>query len=828
MAVQFNISSLNAACKGKLWKEGNSETQISKLLIDSRKLMDPATTVFFALVTSRNNAHKYIMPLYKKGVRVFVVSEKVDLPDDATVIGVKNTLQALQDMAFAHRKKMKYPVMAITGSNGKTIIKEWLFQVLHNKYSIARSPKSFNSQVGVPLSLSLMNDFNDLAIIEAGISKPEEMQKLANIILPELGIITNLGEAHSGGFENNYRKLKEKLLLFESCEKIFYCKDHKAIAENIENQFEDKELWSWSAGKEGKLSNVKSNNRNHKTTITGTFSDKNIEIAIPFTDLASIENACHVWLVALALGLDNEAILKNMRKLQAVEMRLNLLHGQQGSLLISDYYNSDPNSVKIALESLEQQRCPGKKVVVISAFEQIENNEAVYNDVFNMIAAKKVDILIAVGREWKRFADSEKLTVKWFENTEDLLSNLDVIPVKDSVILLKAARKFCFEKIAAQLVEKQHQTFLEVNLEALVENLNYYRSLLPRKTKIMAMVKAFSYGSGSTEIASVLQYNRVDYLGVAYIEEGVALRKAGMVMPIMVMNPNEQGFDKMIKYNLEPEIYSLGLLKAFVEKVRENKTLLNATEKKKFNVHVKIDTGMHRLGLTGEDLNLLPMMLLREPRISVVSVFTHLVGSDDAALDEFTKKQIAEFDHLTAALEDFLGYGFLRHILNSSGIVRFSKHAKDMVRLGIGLYGVDTSNQRQKNLHPVARLVTHISQVKRIKKGFSVGYGRAFVAKKDMQIATLPLGYADGYFRALGNGKGEVYIGGEIRPVIGNVCMDMCMVDVTGLNVSDGDEVELFGSHISVSDLAKKADTIPYEILAHISSRVPRVYVQAF
>jgi len=723
LALQFSISSLVAACHGELWQVGNAKTKIGKLLIDSRKLMEPQTTVFFALVTSRNNAHKYIDEVYKKGVRVFVVSEKVELPKDATIIGVENTLIALQDVALAHRKKMNYPVLAITGSNGKTIVKEWLFQVLHNNFSVVRSPKSFNSQVGVPLSLSLMNSFNDLGIIEAGISKTGEMQRLSEIIIPEMAIITNLGEAHSEGFKNNHEKLKEKLLLFESCKRIFYCKDHEAISQNIESQFSDKELWSWSAGVDAELSNVTYNIKGVNTTIQGKYKNESIEITIPFTDKASVENACHVWLITLALEMNNEAIAQNMANLQPVEMRLNLLHGQQGSLLISDYYNSDPTSVKIALESLEQQHCSGKKVVIISAFEQIEKSETVYDSVFSMIASKKVDELFIVGKPWQRFSNRQDLTVHWYKNTKDLLLNLGDIPIKDGVILLKAARKYSFEKIAAQLAAKQHQTFLEVNLEALVENLNHFKKMLLPKTKIMAMVKAFSYGSGSTEIASVLQYNHVDYLGVAYIEEGVALRKAGVVIPIMVMNPNALSFEKMIKYNLEPEIYSLDLLTEFVEKLKEEED-----PDKTFNIHIKLDTGMHRLGLTRGDLNLLPIMLLRDKRIVLKSVFTHLVGADSAELDDFTEKQIDQFDELTAELKENIGYNFMCHVLNSAGIVRFSEYAKDMVRLGIGMYGVNTTSKNQNGLKPVAKFVSHVSQVRSIVKGDSVGYSRAFIA----------------------------------------------------------------------------------------------------
>ena len=819
MALNFNIREVSEICNGELTNATQSAIEIQTISFDSRKIVEPNHCLFFALVTERNNGHKFLNDAYTKGVRNFVVSEKVNLPVDADVILVKDTLRAAQVLVGHHRNEFNYPVLGITGSNGKTIVKEWLYQVMHSNFKIARSPKSFNSQIGVPLSLSFLNEWNDFAIIEAGISQKNEMQNLAEIIRPTHGLITNIKEAHSSGFADDTEKLNEKLQLFKSCQTLFYCKDDSQIASKIEALFSDKDLVFWSTGSEGLLNTIHTEKEGTSTFISAQFKREKITTQIPFVDSASVENAIHTWLIALYFGLSSGEISKKMAQLQSVDMRLNIVRGQQGSVLISDYYNSDPSSVQIALETLQQQTAVGNKIVVLSAFEQIEYSQKLYDSVFKSINVKSVDQIFLIGKEWERFNENEK--VKWYLTTNELLRELSQFKLGHAVILLKGARQFSFEKIADVIAEKKHETFLEVNMESLVHNLNFIKSKLPKSTKIMAMVKAFSYGSGSTEIASLLQFHGVDYLGVAYLEEGVILRDSGIALPIMVMNPSRNNFNKLIKHRLEPEIYSTSLFKAFLAEIEKDQN-----PKSRYKIHLKIDTGMHRLGFSYSELIDVLELLKQDLRIEIASVFTHLAGADDSQLDNFSQQQISEFDKACLYLQEHISTPFFQHILNSAGAIRFPQMAKDMVRLGIGLYGIDSSKTIQAHLMPVTRFVTHVSQIKQVEIGESVGYGRSFVAKKNTVIATLPVGYADGYYRSLGNLNSRVFINGEYCPVVGNVCMDMIMVDITGLDVSEGDEVELFGEHISVSDLAKAAGTIAYEILAHISTRVPRVYLQ--
>lgn len=817
--MNFNIQEVAEICNGEIINATTSDVEIQTLSFDSRKTVEPEHCLFFALVTERNNGHAYVFDAFEKGVRTFVVSEKISLPTDACIIRVDNSLHAAQALVGQHRKKFNYPVLGITGSNGKTIVKEWLFQVMHSKFKIARSPKSYNSQIGVPLSMSLLSEWNDLAIIEAGISQKDEMQNLSEIIYPTHGLITNLKEAHSSGFANDCEKLKEKLLLFKHCKTVFYCKDDFEVSQEIETLFSDRELVFWSTGPQGFLNSVTTEKKENATVLSAKRNGSLIKIRIPFSDSASIENAMHTWLIALYFGLSAEEISEKMAQLQSVDMRLNIVRGQHGSVLISDYYNSDPSSVMIALETLEHQTAVGNKIVVLSAFEQIEQSKELYESVFRKLNSKYIDQIFLVGREWEDYKEEEK--VRWYLTTAELQRELSQFKLSHAAVLLKGARAFSFEKIADVFAEKKHETFLEVNMEALVHNLNFIKSKLPKSTKIMAMVKAFSYGSGSTEIASVLQFHGVDYLGVAYLEEGVELRKSGIALPIMVMNPSQHNFDKLIKNRLEPEIYSLSLFRFFQAEIEKDQN-----PNSRFKIHLKIDTGMHRLGFSLSDLSEVKSLLKKDDRIEVASVFTHLAGADDLQLDAFSQEQITIFNEACVQLEEHIKTPFLKHIFNSAGAIRFPALANDMVRLGIGLYGIDSSKTVQDRLMPVSRFITHISQIKHIEKGESVGYSRNFVAKEKTTIATLPVGYADGYYRSLGNQNSKVFVKGEYCQVVGNVCMDMLMVDITGLDIHEGDEVELFGEHISVSELAEAAGTIPYEILAHISTRVPRVYLQ--
>ena len=818
MSSAYSIQDFADACGGRLIQEGLSE-EVEYLLTDSRKLTFSKGTAFFALETQRNNGHKFISELYQKGVRTFVVSKSDNsVGVKANVILVDDVLKAFQQLAGHQRNKMTYPVLAITGSNGKTIVKEWLFQILHPDYQIVRSPKSFNSQIGVPLSLWNMRTDHDLAIIEAGISVPGEMDKLESIIRPDMGLITNLGEAHSEGFASDEAKLKEKLQLFRQCKRVFYCRDQKIIDDQI-SKLDVSEIFSWSRDREADLRIHAVNKEIEWTVIKGEYKDQQLEIRIPFTDDASIENAIHCWLISLSLKVDPAALVNRFRKLHSVDIRLNMSRGLQDSVIISDYYNSDPESVRIAINHLVNQKSKGKKIVILSAFEQLRFDPSRYKKVIDLVFQKEVDVLITIGEEWREIAMNDG-RIRWYPSTEEFMPFVSELPLRDAVVLLKGARKYRFEEISDVIREKLHTTFLEVNLNALVHNLNFFQERLSHEVKIMAMVKAFSYGSGSVEIANVLQYNHVDYLGVAYLEEGVELRKSGITVPIMVMSPNPNGFDKMMQYRLEPEIYSLDLLKQFIE-------IVKGLDGEVFPIHIKLDTGMHRLGLNRSDVNLLALILNREKRIVVRSAFSHLAAADDPKERDFSKAQIDRFQEMTRELRSNLGYDFDRHILNSSGIIQMPEDSFDMVRLGIGMYGVDPTNSVQDQLEPVTQLKTHVSQIRKIVKGETVGYGRSFIAEGSMEIAILPIGYADGFFRILSNGRGKVWIKGHLCETVGRVCMDMIMVNVTGLEVHPGDEVEIFGKNLPVYVVAEMAGTIPYELLAHVASRVPRVYSNA-
>ena len=819
MTKAYSIKDFAGACSGHLIQD-ECKDDITTLLTDSRKLTFARGTAFFAFQSPRNDGHRFIDSLYASGVRVFVVGKKPSaaLPG-ASVIKVKNVLEAFQKIAGAHRNSYNLPVFAITGSNGKTMVKEWLFQLLHEEFHIVRSPKSYNSQIGVPLSLWNIQEGHDLALIEAGISRKGEMNRLREMIRPEYGLITNIGEAHSEGFDTIEQKLKEKLLLFRECKRIYYSSDDSLIEQAVGELPEGIERCSWSQNKEADLQVMNVRTKDQRSVIEVEFKKNSFSFTIPFTDEAAIENALHCLLVALTFDIDPEELKERFKHLHAVDIRLNMSRGIQGSTLINDYYNSDPESLRIAISHLTNQVCRGKRIAVLSSFEQLKFDRHRYMEVIRLVRSKNIDLLVTIGNEWKEFVKNDK-AIWWFPSTSDFIRKLGDLPVRESMILLKGARSFTFERISDQLKERLHTTFLQVDLNALIHNFNYFKSLVPENVKTMAMVKAFSYGSGSVEIANVLQYNHVDYLGVAYVEEGVELRKAGITVPIMVMNPDENVLNKLIRYRLEPEIYSLDLLNAFVEVAMER----NEPE---FPIHVKVESGMNRLGLTRSDVNLLALMLHRERRIVVKSVFSHLASSESEKHDAFTKTQIKRFTAVADELRKNLGYPIDRHLLNTSGISRFPGYAFEMVRLGIGLYGVDPSGRHQEQLETVTELITHISQVRLVRKGESVGYGRSFVADSEMEIAILPVGYADGYFRSLSKGKGSVWYKGRLCPIVGNVCMDMCMIDVTGMDARKGDDVEIFGKNLTVSQLAEYAETIPYEILSHVSARVPRMYSNA-
>lgn len=826
--MHYTITTITPIIQAQIKGNGNKEAIIKQLLIDSRKLNNAETSLFFAIKGERHDGHTYIKDLYENGVRNFVVSA-LPSPEnqytDANFCVVDDTLAALQQLAAYHRKQYKIPVIGITGSNGKTIVKEWLYQLMREDHTIVRSPKSYNSQVGVPLSVWQMGKENNLAIFEAGISKPHEMTQLEQIIQPTIGLITNIGQAHDENFESQQEKVREKLLLFTHTDTLIYCKDylplHNEIAAN--KRFQGVKVFSWSKKMRADLLVGRITKTATDTEIQGVYKNDFIAVQIPFTDQASIENAIHCWATLLFMGYDNVAIAQRMRFLSPIAMRLELKEGINNCSIINDSYNSDLGSLSIALDFLNQQKQHSKKTLVLSDILQSGRNEdELYKEVAELLHKKGVTRLIGIGESITKQQQQFNLEKTFYKSTDDFIKGYSNSFFRDETVLLKGARAFGFEAISKIIQQKAHETVLEINLNAIVHNLNYYRSKIKAETKVMAMVKAFSYGSGSFEIANVLQFHRVDYLAVAYADEGVELRKAGITMPVMVMNPEEQSYEAMIQYNLEPEIYSFRVLSLFEEAVNRSERLHN----KIVSVHIKLDTGMHRLGFNTADMNELIVRIKNNKQIRIKSVFSHLAASDEPEHDDFTRQQIKSFNKMTEAIKAHFTYPIMKHILNSAGISRFPDAQFDMVRLGIGLYGIGANTWEQQQLQNVSTLKTNISQIKNIPANETIGYSRKGVATRDIQIATVPIGYADGLSRKLSGGKGIMMVNGKPAPIIGNVCMDMCMIDITDINANENDEVIVFGESYPITQVAKDVGTIPYEILTNVSRRVKRIYYQ--
>jgi alanine racemase len=815
--------------------EFSAETTISSVVIDSRTVFDPASSLFFALKTDRNDGHKYIADLVHAGVHAFVVSEFSEeylKTANCCFVVVDNTLEALQKLAAWNRDQYTIPVLGITGSNGKTIVKEWLYELLQ-QHSVLRSPKSYNSQVGVPLSVWNLEKGYELAIFEAGISKPGEMEHLQKIIRPTIGILTNIGEAHQENFQTKEQKLKEKLKLFKETDTLIYCKDQPLVDAIVKSEISPSAklfAWSFKDPTADLYLKVKKVKNGVELDYSGLYSSDDFKssdeynehrLFLPFQDAANLENAGHCLAFIFSQQYDSKEVLEAFSHLQPVAMRLEMKDGINNCLLINDYYNSDINSLQIALSFLNNHaKAPySRKTVILSDIQQAGiPDKQLYQEVARLLHLNKVNQLIGIGPAIRKRADLFEMPSIFYESTEQFLEAFQPGSYHQECILLKGARNFHFERISSVLQKKYHQTVLEINLNALVNNLNLFRSMLRPETRIVVMVKAFSYGSGMAEIARILQFHKVDYLAVAVADEGVELRQAGIDLPIIVMNPEEHSFENMIEFRLEPNIYSLEILDAFKKVLHQNAVL-------RYPIHIKLDTGMHRLGFDSkEKVAQLVEKLTGQEQMVVRSVFSHLAGADEAVHDDFTLSQIRQFENLSALIAEKLPYKILRHILNSAGIERFAQYQFEMVRLGIGLYGVSALGNSQ--ISSISRLKTSISQLRHIPAGQTVGYGRKGVVTRDSQIAVLPIGYADGYDRRLSNGVGKVYVNGKVVPVIGNICMDMCMIDVTGLQVAVGDEVELMGEHIMVSDIAQTIGTIPYEILTGISQRVKRVYLQ--
>lgn len=798
------------------------DSTISILLTDSRSLSFPEQSLFFALKTKTNDGHKFIEELYKLRVRNFIVSTmhpEFELLKDANFLIVKDTLKALQKLAITHRKRFNIPVIGITGSNGKTIVKEFLYQLLHTEFNIVRSPRSYNSQLGVPLSVWQMSDKNTLGIFEAGISQPDEMEILEPIIAPTIGIITNIGEAHQENFISQKQKLQEKLMLFKGCEAIIYDGDNTVIANCIEAACLSHKAIAWSrTDSEAPLYVPSIEKLAHQTIIHCTTLGFDRVFSIPFTDDASIENVMHCLALMLYLkptSVNNEA---KFARLEPVAMRLEVKQGINNCLLINDTYNSDINSLDIALD-FQQSRMVAREMKCTLILSDILQSgtlpKSLYKKVADLVQRKKVDRIIGIGKDLVAFGNSFSIEKEFYTTTAEFIDSASFKKFQNELILIKGSRRFHFERISELLEKKVHETILEVNLDAVVHNFNYYRSKLHPNTKMMCMVKAFGYGAGSYELAKTLQEHRCDYLAVAVADEGAELRKEGISIPIVVMNPEFSSFNVIFENQLEPEVYSFRLLDAFIKET-ERRGITS------YPIHVKIDTGMHRLGFVPEDIPALCERIKNQSGVLIRSVFSHLAGSDSPIFDDFTEQQISTFTKAAEVLEATCECKVIKHILNSAGIERFPHYQKDMVRLGIGLYGVSASGQ--KGLRNVSTLRTTILQIQNVPAGNSIGYSRRSSVTRNSRIAIIPIGYADGLDRHFSCGVGQVLINGKRCPIIGNICMDTCMIDITDIEAKEGDSVILFGEDLSVSELSDKLETIPYEIFTSISPRVKRVY----
>jgi alanine racemase len=785
---------------------------ITELTIDSRKASVSEGSLFFAIRGARNDGHDHIQELYNRGVRQFVVERNITFThfNDVNVLQVKSSVEALQLIAASHRKQFSIPVIGITGSNGKTIIKEWVYQLLSKDYNCIKNPGSYNSQVGVPLSVWQMQPYHQLGIFEAGISREGEMENLQRIINPTLGIFTNIGSAHDEGFQNEKNKIQEKLTLFKNVEKLIYCVDHVAIHNQIAQTNIPTLSWGFTGEPSIKIELL------HDSVYSLKYKEHQFELTLAFRDSASIENTFHCVALLIHLNFNQQQIQERINFLQAIPMRLELKEGINQCYLIDDTYNNDLGGLQISLDFLTNQKHKKNKRLILSDIQQSGlAEEELVKKIALLVNSNNLQHFIGIGSSLVKYKHFIEVSGEYFNSTDEFLQNFNIEKLQEEIILIKGARAFQFEKIVAQLQRKVHGTVVEIDLDAMVHNLNYFKSRLAHKTKVMAMVKAFAYGSGSSEVASLLQYHNIDYLGVAYADEGIELRKNNIALPIMVMNPSEESFASIQLYDLEPEIYSFKILDS----------LLKSLNNKPCKIHIKVDTGMHRLGFEENDADKLIGILLANPQLRVASIFSHLAGADDAIHDDFSKHQAEHFKNFADALSMHLGYKPLYHVLNSSGILRLSQYQFDMVRLGIGLYGVDPTSNGFNELKPVATLKSIISQIKTISPGETIGYGRRGKADKSTTIATIAIGYADGYNRAFSRGVGEVLINGQRAKVIGNVCMDMTMIDITGIDAKEGDEVIIFGKGLPIQEVAAKINTIAYEILTNTSDRVKRVFV---
>jgi alanine racemase len=817
--MNYSLSEIAAITGGELVNDQGAT--VYHIITDSRQLVQPAGALFVALTGERHDGHRFIPQVYDSGVRLFLVNDRNRLPVGGSGIVVFDTLKALQLLAAAHRRRFNIPVIGITGSNGKTIVKEWLNVMLADDFVIARSPRSYNSQVGVPLSLLSLDTIHTLGIFEAGISQPGEMHALEEMIQPSIGVLTTIGSAHQEYFESRAHIASEKSKLFTHSEVIVCPHDLSEVEALIPAWHEGKRIVSWGKNASATLRIVREQQSASETRIDLVFESQEWTLTLPFTDRASVENALCASAVLYAMGYSTEAIAERVQRAERLSMRTEIVTGVHDCIVVNDSWSADVDSLRIALDVLAHQAQKRALSVVLTDIPQTGlSPEVLYSRVNEMMVAAGVSKVYAVGPQIREAQAYLSIPAQYFQNAESLIARFQSVLPEREAILVKGAREFRMERVVQTLEEKTHDSYVEINLESLSHNLNAFRSTLTPGTKVMVMVKAFGYGSGAKETSALLEFNRVDYLAVAYADEGIALRQAGISLPIMVMNPGKQGLSAMIQHRLEPEIFSFRILREWQRALE----LSGVSEPRP--VHIKIDTGMHRLGFDPEETEVLLDALDKLPLVKIASLFTHLAAAENTSFDEFTRLQIGRFEEVAGRFAARRTEPIMRHVLNTGGIERFGEYHMDMVRLGIGLYGVSSSGSLSAELKPVIRLVTSISQKRTIRKGESVGYSRAFVAPEDMTIGVIPIGYADGLRRSLSNGEGKVSINGKHAPVIGKVCMDMTMIDLRGIACEEGDQAEIFGRDITLEEFSAWNNTIPYEILTTMGQRIRRVYIR--
>ncbi|WP_294276500.1 bifunctional UDP-N-acetylmuramoyl-tripeptide:D-alanyl-D-alanine ligase/alanine racemase [uncultured Chryseobacterium sp.] len=813
--MNYTVQEISAITQSR--SIGNKKLIVRNIAFDSRTIYSIQDTAFIAINTHKNSGEKFIESAVDRGIQVIISEHHYPQFDQVTWIIVENAVDFLQRLAAHHFGHAHIKSIGITGSNGKTILKEWLYQCLWNEFSTVKSPKSFNSQIGLPLSLLQINDTHELGIFEAGISKPGEMQKLEHIFHPQIGLLTHMGNAHAANFRSEQQLIEEKIILFKNSEVIIYNGDNILTDKKIKDLYSGRKLISYGLSTANDVF-LKKNMKDEDIIIQ--YFEEEISFPAHQRDEATLTNAMALITVLKELDMDNAKIVEKINALKSVEMRLEAIEGIKGNIVINDSFNLDLDSLKTALQFLKEYNKPQKSLVLTDIVGVNSNSEELYTEVADLVNEQHFNTVFLIGEEITAFSHLFTPETFTFNNTQELIDSKRLTEINNQIILLKGARKFGIERLKDILELRKHDTVLEVNLNAILHNINYHKSLLNPGTKMMAMVKANAYGLGSYEIAEFLQHHHIDYLGVAYADEGVELRKKGITAPIIVMNPEQHSYEAIIEYSLEPEIYSLRVLELFNDAVQK------AGYDERYPIHIKLETGMNRLGFKEADLAPL-LQALRHKNLRVESIFSHLSSSDVPSEKEFTIRQMAVFRKNSDTLIKNLGYQPIRHILNSSGITEYPEYQYDMVRIGIGMLGESQNSDIKKQLRPVVSFKTVISQISQVQEGESVGYSRKYKAEHTTRIATIPVGYADGIPRLIGNQVGKVGIGKKLAPIVGNICMDMMMINIDGIpHVKEGDPVILFDGQPSLKEFAGYCNTITYEVLTSISPRVKRIYIK--